>query len=363
VDEVPGFWVGAATVGQSVDLVAVAAKAGGWAAVLADPRSALAAGGVPHAKVEAWMRTPPAGTLGWWTCLAHEGYPAALRELASPPPVLFVEGAPEALQGAAIGVVGTRSCTRYGRGVARHLGAAAAARGLVVVSGLARGIDGEAHEGALREGRTVAVLGHGLGFTSPTSHWRLRAQIVESGGAMVSSWPDDAPPRTYTFPQRNQWISGLSRAVVVVEAGERSGASITARCALEQGREVYAVPGPIGAPASVGCLRLLQDGAHPLCDVDAFVQQWAVTPARSREGWLSDLFSGLTIEALAQRRGLSTLEVLRELTRMEIEGRVVRLPGQRYAPAGRSDGPGEPRPADRPGSALPPDGAGPRPPG
>lgn len=363
MQEVPGFWMGAAAFGQGVDLREAARLAGGWEALLAGPRPWLSRVGVPGGRVEQWLAMPSGQTRGWWTSLASSHYPAALRELQRPPPVLFVEGAAEALVGPAIGVVGTRSCTRYGSGVARHLGTACARRGLTVVSGLARGIDAEAHQGALQAGRTVAVLGHGLAFTSPASHRVLRARIVEQGGAMVTSWPDEVGPRSFTFPERNQWISGLSRAVVVVEAGERSGAAITARCAVEQSREVYAVPGPIGAPASVGCLRLLQDGAHPLCDVEAFAEQWAPTNKPPAQLWLTELCAGASVEQVAQRRRISTLELLRELGRLELEGRVVRLPGQRYAPGGRGDGLGELRAPDGPSGTLPSDGSRPRSPG
>ena len=187
--------------------------------------------------------------------VADSRYPAALRRTGSPPPVLCVEGSLDVLQRPAVAIVGTRDCTGYGRRVARRLAEQLAQGGRVVVSGLARGIDEEAHLGACDAGATVAVLGHGLGHTAPASHRGLRRRIVAQGGAMVSAWPDDVAPRPFTFPQRNAWISGLSDAVVVVEAGERSGALITARWASQDGREVFAVPGPVGAPASAGCLR------------------------------------------------------------------------------------------------------------
>lgn len=335
MDEVDGFWAGAQDHGGRVDLPALAAAAGGWEALRRGGREALEALGVPPERAARWTATPPRRTRGTALTLADPRYPPSLRQMRSPPPVVCVEGAVEALHGVGLGVVGTRACTAYGRGVARHLGLAAARAGLVVVSGLARGVDGEAHRGALEAGRTVAVVAHGLDHTAPPMHGRLRAELVARGGAVVSAFPDALEPRPFLFPQRNAWIAGLSACVVVVEAGVRSGALITARHALEEGREVAAVPGPLGAPQSAGCLGLLRDGATPVTGVDELVARLTGT-VRTSEAWLDELFAGRALDDVARRHGRSAAELLAALTRLEVEGRVVALPGRRYAPAERS---------------------------
>jgi DNA processing protein len=193
----------------------------------------------------------------------EEAFPARLRAIELPPPVLFVRGAPEALAGErAVAVVGTRRPTDDGRAAASAIAEAIAATGATVVSGLAVGIDGAAHAGALLAGGlTVAVLGGGHARLYPPAHAHLAAEIVRAGGAVVAEVPPDAEPRPAGFPRRNRIIAALADATVVVEAGERSGALITASWALEQGRAVFAVPGPLGRAQSTGCNRLLR--AHP----------------------------------------------------------------------------------------------------
>ncbi|HMV70327.1 MAG TPA: DNA-processing protein DprA, partial [Myxococcota bacterium] len=203
--------------------------------------------------------------------------------------------------------------------------------GRVVVSGLARGVDAEAHAGALATGRTVAVLGHGLGFTAPRSHERLRGQILAAGGAMVSVWPDDLAPVPHTFPRRNVWIAGLAEAVVVVEAGERSGALITADAAAREGRDVYAVPGPIDQPASAGCNRLIEEGAGVIVDVASFVAAHAGAAVARADGWQAWVDQGAPVDEVARRLGRPVTEVIGWLTRGELDGTWVRLGGQRWA--------------------------------
>ncbi len=193
--------------------------------------------------------------------LDDPSYPPRLRAIELPPPVLFVRGDRAALATErTVAVVGTRRPTERGRLVAARIGAALARAGAVVVSGLAVGIDGAAHAAVVTEGRpTVAVLGSGHGHLFPRAHARLARGIVAGGGALISEmWPDDEPSPG-TFPRRNRLISGLSAATIVVEAGERSGALITARWAFEQGRDCFFVPGPIDEPRSAGCLRWLRD--------------------------------------------------------------------------------------------------------
>ena len=194
--------------------------------------------------------------------LCGEALPECLRVIPDPPRRLYVRGAAEALSATSVAIVGSRRATRAGRQFAETLAGDLAAAGVVVVSGLAYGIDAAAHRGALAgAGRTVAVLGGGLDRLYPRQHTALAAEIVDGGGALASEYPADRSPRKHQFPERNRLISGLSLGVVIVEATTRSGSLITARMAAEQGREVMAVPGPVASPLSGGCHRLLKSGA------------------------------------------------------------------------------------------------------
>jgi len=192
---------------------------------------------------------------------AQPEYPARLREIYEPPALLYMRGDLTALQEPAVALVGSRRPSRYGLNIAERFGYELANCGLVVVSGLARGIDAAAHRGCLRAGgKTVAVLGSGLGRIYPSEHGNL-AEAIMRRGAVVTEFPWNTAPSPEHFPRRNRLISGLSLAVVVVEAAERSGALITANQALEQGRDVMAVPGDIGRLTAMGCHRLIQAGA------------------------------------------------------------------------------------------------------
>lgn len=194
--------------------------------------------------------------------LADADYPASLHTLPDPPPLLYLRGAWLPEDAAAVAIVGARLATPHGVLTAERLGRELAAHGITVVSGLALGIDGAAHRGALAAGgRTIAVLGHGLMHLFPSEHAALAAQIA-AHGALLSEFPMTMPAHKDHFPRRNRIISGLSMGVVVVEAAAHSGALITARFALEQGREVFAVPGPAGSAMSRGTHQLLRDGAH-----------------------------------------------------------------------------------------------------
>jgi DNA processing protein len=193
-------------------------------------------------------------------------FPERLRAIFDPPPALYLrgDGEPSLLAHRAVAVVGARSCSPYGAQVARRLGRELAAAGLVVVSGLARGVDGEAHRGALEAGgTTVAVLGCGIDRDYPASHARLSRRIEEHG-LVVSEYEPGIEPAPWRFPARNRIIAGLSEAVVVVEARERSGALITADFGLDEGRDVFAVPGEITSSLSAGTNALLKLGATPL---------------------------------------------------------------------------------------------------
>ncbi|QUW02071.1 DNA-processing protein DprA [Chloracidobacterium validum] len=208
--------------------------------------------------------------------LADADYPALLRELHNAPLVLFVKGAWRAvLAQPCIAVVGSRACSTYGRNAAAKLARDLAANGVTVVSGLARGIDAAAHEAALEaHGCTVAVLGTGLDDIYPRENAKLAERITETG-ALVTEFPFEKPPMPKNFPYRNRLIAGLCLGVVVVEAAEHSGSLITARLALEQGREVFAVPGNITSGKSVGTNRLIQDGAKLVMDWQDVISEFS----------------------------------------------------------------------------------------
>lgn len=203
--------------------------------------------------------------------LESETYPALLRELYDPPIALYLRGSLQSAQAPTVAVVGSRKATPYGRTATNTLVRPLAARGLIIVSGLAYGIDAEAHRATLAvRGRTIAVLGSGVDDNAlyPRAHRGLAAEISSHGGAVVSEFPPGTSARAEFFPQRNRIIAGLSRAVVIVEAAAESGALITARLALAENREVLAVPGPITSPLSEGTNRLLREGAAPALSAD-----------------------------------------------------------------------------------------------
>ncbi len=196
--------------------------------------------------------------------LSDDGYPRLLREIPAPPPVLYVNGGLLDGDDRAVGIVGTRRFTPYGREVTAMLSGDLAAGGVTIVSGLARGIDGVAHQAALQAGgRTIAVLGSGPDVVYPPEHRNLAERIAEQG-ALVSEYPPGRQPDAQNFPARNRIISGLSLGVIVIEAPERSGALITADFAADQGRDVFVVPGSVLSAASAGTNRLLRDGARPV---------------------------------------------------------------------------------------------------
>ncbi len=282
-------------------------------------------------------------------------YPERLRAIPDPPPVLYAKGSPEAARRSAVGVVGTRAPSEYGRKMTRLLCRGLTAAGVGVVSGLARGIDGEAHEAALSGGgETVAVLGSGVDVPYPPEHRDL-CRRIEQGGALLSEQPMGARPLPRHFPARNRIISGLSLGVVVVEATERSGSLITARWALEQGREVFAVPGPAGASRSRGPHGLIREGAKLVEDVADVIEEIApqlaaaagpssaaagashasaeaCRPAGPAGAILRDLEDGpLQMDELIHRLGLSTQQVCEVLLDLELQGLLRQLPGKRYA--------------------------------
>ena len=273
-------------------------------------------------------------------------YPPPLRTIFDPPPVLWIRGSLSAFAAPAVALVGSRAGSPYALAVAERLAADLAARGIVVTSGLARGVDSAAHRGALSAGGgTVAVLGCGVDVAYPREHRGLIAEIA-AGGAVISELVPGTPPQAQFFPRRNRIISGLSKAVVVIEAGEKSGSLITARCALEQGRDVLAVPGNVLSGRNRGGHALLRDGAKIVETADDIVEELgfargslaaAAAPAggagtSENDAILACFLPGEPndLETIATRSGLSTAGLLTRLFELEMAGLVGRAGGGRF---------------------------------
>jgi DNA processing protein len=276
-------------------------------------------------------------------------YPARLREIADPPGVLFLRGQWQPAHDLAVAIVGTRHATVYGLQQAERLASGLARAGMTVVSGLARGIDQAAHRGALAAGgRTLAVLASGVLNIYPPEHREL-AESITRQGALLAEAPPEASPRAGVFPQRNRLISGLSLGVVVVEAAQRSGALITARHAVEQGREVFAVPGQVDNRVARGCHRLIRDGARLVESVDDVLEELGPlpVPARGDDGQqvrhpaelqLNDVerrvlaavsVAGTLIDDVVAASQLPTPQVLATLSMLEMRRLVRRTSGNR----------------------------------
>ncbi len=236
------------------------------------------------------------------TCECAE-YPPTLRQIYDPPVVLYVWGKLTPADRQGVAVVGSRRVTHYGLQVAKKLSCQLARTGLTVISGLARGIDTAAHEGALAGGRTVAVLGSGLGKLYPPENQMLAERIAQQG-AVVSEFPLLYLPDKQSFPLRNRIVSGWASGIVVVEAPERSGALITANQAAEQGRSVYAVPGGIDRPTSVGCHRLIQDGAKLVIGVEDILEDFGRLPLAMRDDGREASDTSGDREPVAERAGV-----------------------------------------------------------
>lgn len=339
----------------------LAAFFGSPAAVLAASRDALEARAIDAPLIDRIGAAPPraarerdaiarvGGTIVTW---ADTRYPARLRSIADPPLALFVRGTLAEPDAPAVAIVGARRAGDYGRRIAEELGRGLAQVGLTVVSGLAAGIDGAAHRGALDgKGRTIAVMATGLDRIYPSWHADLGREIA-GHGALLTEFRLGSPPLQFNFPQRNRIISGLSMGTVVVEAAERSGSLITAEFAMEQGREVFAVPGPIGTSHHRGCHRLIQQGAKLVTSVDDVLAEIAPTLtsrlARARaeaeavhltpdERTLVAALAGgtLHVDALVARTSLAPATALEALLALELRGLVEQRPGMRFA--GRCD--------------------------
>jgi len=281
-------------------------------------------------------------------------YPPQLAAVPGMPPALFVEGDLSALSRPQVAVVGSRAPTAFGREAAFDFAARLAAAGFAVTSGLATGIDGQAHRGALAaQGVTIAVCGTGLDRVYPEAHRELAARIA-AAGALVSEFPTGTPPRSPNFPRRNRLMSGLARGVLVIEAASRSGSLITARLAGEQGREVMAIPGCIHNPLARGCHRLIRDGAALIETIDDVLAALGVSLPKGVKGTArkagdgaenprgtldSDAemllnalgFGPAGLDRLVQRTGLAAHSVFSKLQLLELEGRVEIQAGGRYS--------------------------------
>ncbi|HEX5808023.1 MAG TPA: DNA-processing protein DprA [Anaerolineales bacterium] len=276
-----------------------------------------------------------------WT---DEAYPQRLKEIDQPPPVLYIRGEYLPDDVFAVAVVGTRRVTAYGRQITEELAAFLAANGITVISGLARGVDGIAHQTALKAGgRTIGVLGSGVDKIYPPEHRTLAEKMIERG-AIMSDYAPGTPPDASNFPPRNRIVSGLALAVVVIEAGETSGALITAEFAAEQGREVFAVPGSILAPQSKGTNKLIQRGALPLLSVEDLMQALDLTrmgeqkaarkiiPADETEARLMNVLGNepLHVDEIRNQTELPIEKVSATLALMELKGMVRQVGGMNY---------------------------------
>ena len=272
-------------------------------------------------------------------------YPSLLRQISAAPPVIFVRGGFEPVDQWAVAIVGTRRLSAYGRLVAHDLATGLARNGITIISGLARGIDGVAHRAALEaDGRTIAVMGCGIDRVYPPEHRDLAHAIVAGQGAIVTDFPLGTEPSSANFPARNRLISGLSLGVVVIEAGERSGALITARFALEQDREVFAVPGNINSPVSVGTNRLIQQGAKLVMGIEDILEELnlrmaseqaaaqVVLPDSAEEAALLSQLSTqpLHVDDLGRLTGMPSYLISSTLTMMELKGMVQQVGGMNY---------------------------------
>lgn len=299
-------------------------------------------------RTQAWLEQPH----HHFITLADREYPPALLEIPDPPTVLYVRGQAALLASRGLAIVGSRNATPQGLRTAEDFARTLAGHGLCIVSGLALGVDGAAHAGALAApGPTVAVIGTGADRLYPARHRDLALAIVEHG-AIVSEFPLGTPALAANFPRRNRIIAGLSRGVLVVEAAVESGSLITARLAAEQGREVFAIPGSIHSPLARGCHRLIKQGAKLVESAADILEELgtctapraAASPAPAigagsspavddpvQAELLHHLAQGpLTADELVALAGLATEQLLAALLELELAGRIAALPGQRY---------------------------------
>lgn len=285
--------------------------------------------------------------------LADDDYPAILKEIYDPPLCLYIRGTLPEFDAKAIAVVGSRRVSHYGRKMARHLSESLAYAHWTVVSGLAYGVDAIAHQACLdAHGITIAVLGSGLSRIHPQDHIPLARAIIRNGGAVISEFPMEFPPSRQSFPRRNRIISGLCRSTLVIEAGLKSGALITANCALDQGRSVFAVPGQADNPQAKGCNKLIRDGAILTEDLEDIINEFEFLPGLFEQpesvasGSAIDLDkldererqvvealqheSPLSLDEIARVTALAGGDLMGIMMKLEIECVVAQLPGKIY---------------------------------
>ncbi|PKO91051.1 MAG: DNA-protecting protein DprA [Betaproteobacteria bacterium HGW-Betaproteobacteria-1] len=273
--------------------------------------------------------------------LADTDYPKALLEIPDPPPLLYAKGQKKWLNTPGIAVVGSRNASPQGEKNAEDFSQALANHGYTIISGMALGIDGAAHRGALKAtGATIAVVGTGLDIVYPSRHRELAHQIAEQG-LILSEFPLGTPSKAQNFPRRNRIISGLATGCLVVEANVQSGSLITARLAAEQGREVFAIPGSIHSPVSKGCHQLIKQGAKLVDNIQDIVDELGTITRKNIFTELQTLpeanplldsmgFEPVTMEVLLERSGLTSDNLSAMLLMLELESRVASLPGGRY---------------------------------
>lgn len=366
VNEDTKFWVGFSNVSGigSARIKRLLEHFGSIETAWRASKAELQAAGIPAKTIHALVETRNTlqlerelerlSSLGYRVLTWHDaGYPQQLLEIHNSPPVLYLWGELLPIDRWSVAVVGTRRASSYGRLMAEDIANGLGSQGITVVSGLARGIDGIAHRSALEMGgRTLAVLGSGLDQIYPPEHRQLARKIAENG-AVISDYPLGTPPEGTNFPPRNRIIAGLAAATIVVEAGKSSGALITADFGAEQGREVFAVPGNINSPNSVGTNRLIRDGAHPYLgledvlqalNLELAVQQQAVQqrlPADETErALLAELSSEpIHIDTLQQQMGEPVAKITAALALLELKGQVRQVGGMHYVLT-RERGPG-----------------------
>ncbi len=279
-----------------------------------------------------------------YVAVEEEGYPVRLKALPSPPPILFFKGHLNSLKTSTLTIVGTRDASRYGMGMAFSISRELALSGLTIVSGMARGIDTAAHRGALETGETVAIVGSGLDSIYPLENTQLSLRIEEKGGAVISPFPPGTPPERGNFPRRNLIMAALTDGVLVVEAGEKSGALMTARYAKKLERNVFALPGPVGSRRTRGVHALIKEGAHLVEDASDVLE--IMNPRNSkreakevksifmtveeRKIWDTLEEGPLPVELIMERCNLSLSEIYALLLEMELKGLVTVERGNIY---------------------------------
>lgn len=291
-----------------------------------------------------WLQADPTHHL---VSIGHPFYPPLLRSISSPPLILYVKGSAEALQLPQIAFVGSRAPSLHGLKNAKELASLVSKLGFTITSGLALGIDGAAHKAALDSaGLTIAVLGNGADVVYPKPHANLTRRIIEQGGCLVSEFAPGAPPLPHHFPRRNRIISGLSYGTVVVEAGIKSGSLVSAKYAMEQGREVFAVPGQINNPNAKGCHLLIKHGATLIEGIDDITAQLYFTtanvnihrkskklkkiadkPLSSDKIAYSIGYEVTPLDLIAERTNLSVESLLPLLLEYELSGKIASVPG------------------------------------